>query len=102
MMKYIQSVLLISFLSIPAALSEDKSPEIIALDCGGCHRENGAEFRGRAAPILNGMKESYILGQLKAFSSGKRSHPLMNYVTGGYSSSEAVAIAKYYAHLPKR
>lgn len=48
------------------------------------------------------MKESYIVEQLKAFSTGKRSHPLMNYVTGGYSSFEAAAIAKYYAHLPKQ
>ncbi len=76
-----------------------KSSLLIAADVT---EKNGAEYRGRAAPILNGMKESYILGQLKAFSSGKRSHPLMNYVTGGYSGSEAAAIAKYYAHLPKR
>lgn len=102
MLKYFLSIIALSFCTISSALSEDKTPEIIALDCGGCHRENGAEFKGKVAPILNGMKESYIVEQLKAFSTGKRSHPLMNYVTGGYSSSEAAAIAKYYAHLPKQ
>ena len=102
MLKYFISILAISLFYSHSALSDDKSPEIIALDCGGCHRENGGEFHGKSAPILDGMNETYLFEQLKAFSIGKRSHPLMNYVTGGYSKSELSAIARYYAHLPKK
>jgi len=83
------------------ALSKDKTPDIIALDCSGCHRVGGLDDRNNHAPNLAGMDENYLFKQLMAFKSGKRSHALMTYVAGEYSEAEAVAIAHYYAKLKK-
>ena len=65
--------------------------------CGGCH---GADGKGVAPnPPLAGLKEDYIIEQLKAYKSGARANPMMKQFASGLSEQDMADLAAYYVSL---
>jgi cytochrome c553 len=53
-------------------------------------------------PILAGQNAPYLLNQLHAFQTGKRTHKEMRYMTRNLTEEEMEAIAAYFSSLPRR
>ncbi|WP_051849355.1 c-type cytochrome [Thiomonas sp. FB-Cd] len=69
--------------------------------CMSCH---GAAGEGNAAagfPRLAGLPAAYIAAQLRAFAQGTRSNSLMSPIAKAMSDAQIIAVANYYAKLPK-
>jgi cytochrome c553 len=77
-----------------------QAPELIL---GGvpCHGANGIARFGEV-PILAGQNAPYLLNQLHAFQTGKRTHKEMRYMTRNLTDEEMEAIAACLLNLPPR
>jgi cytochrome c553 len=65
--------------------------------CATCHSPSVARA---ATPVLDGLPEAYLRGQLNAFKSGRRANDInqqMRNATHQLSDSEVEILAKYYA-----
>ena len=87
------------FVAVPAT-AQQAVPELIS-GCVPCHGANGIARFGEV-PILAGQNAPYLLNQLHAFQSGKRTHKEMRYMTRSLSEEEMEAIAAYFSSLPPR
>ncbi len=67
--------------------------------CTGCHGTDGAGREQPAAPALAGQHYSYLLAQLRSFSSGRLRHFPGADVSGVASSDDPQAIADYLSRL---
>jgi cytochrome c553 len=69
-----------------------------AAACTSCH---GADAHGSdTLPRLAGQHARYIENQLRQFSRGARSHPVMQAVAGTLTDAELQAVAVYLSSLP--
>ncbi|MGO8739852.1 c-type cytochrome [Rhodoblastus sp.] len=65
--------------------------------CETCHGEGGQGFYGYyAIPRLAGQQPGYILNQLRDFTSGLRTHPIMGNVARGVNPPMYGAIAAHF------
>ncbi|MCC2957577.1 c-type cytochrome [Massilia sp. IC2-477] len=65
--------------------------------CASCHAVSAAR---PATPVLDGMPETYLAAQLRAFRDGRRGNDLhrqMRNAAHGLSDGEIVALSRYYA-----
>jgi len=64
-------------------------------NCASCHN-NTAVY-----PILNGQNKNYLYSQLKAFSEGERTNPIMNLIAKQFFADDQVAndMAEYISSL---
>jgi len=69
------------------------------MTCAPCHGFDGIGYDG-ATPNLAGRSRDYLHGQLTAFRSGTRRHPLMTFFSGQMTQDEMLQIIDYYARLP--
>ena len=67
--------------------------------CAACHGANGISVRGNI-PNLAGQKEQYLVGQLKAFKSGKRKNAMMNAIAKQVDNDAIANVAAFFASLP--
>jgi len=68
-------------------------------ECKGCH---GLEGGGAAPaiPHLAAQREAYLLGALKAYKEGKRTHAALREIASHMTDADARNLAAYYASLP--
>ncbi len=71
-----------------------------ATTCQACHGANGAAPVDPTYPILAGQNAVYLLRQLQAIQSGKRSVPLMSGQLTGKSPQDLADLAAYFAAQP--
>lgn len=65
--------------------------------CETCHGESGQGFYGYyAIPRLAGQQPGYLLNQLRDFTSGLRTHPIMGNVARGVAQPMYGAIAEHF------
>ncbi len=69
--------------------------------CVPCHGADGIA-RDVEVPHLAGQNGVYLYNQLKAFKSGARKHPEMNYMSQRLSERELRQMAEYFSNLPPR
>jgi cytochrome c553 len=69
--------------------------------CVPCHGADGIA-RDVEVPHLAGQNDVYLYNQLKAFKSGARKHPEMNYMSQRLSERDLRRMADYFSHLPPR
>lgn len=80
--------------ALPAGVATEAAPEA----CVACHGADGVA-QIEDAPNLAGENTIYIDTQLKAFRSGKRTHPIMSEIAAGLSDQEIRAVAEWYAAI---
>ena len=66
--------------------------------CFTCHGLDGLG-NGAGAPRLAGLNMGYLDRQLEAYASGRRQHPLMEWVAGRLSSYDRQKVSAYYAGM---
>lgn len=66
--------------------------------CVACHGEAGISSNS-VWPNIGGQKREYLVLQLKAFKTGKRTDVLMSPIAKMLSDSEIEELAEYYANL---
>ena len=83
----------------PAAADVTAGKILAERDCRGCH---GLDGRGAAPgiPHLAAQDERYLLGSLKAYREGKRTHAALRDMTAGMSEAELRNVVGFYAGLP--
>jgi len=87
------------FLAVPAS-ARAVEPELVS-GCAPCHSADGISKFGEV-PNLAGQNQPYLLNQLRAFHSGKRSHKEMRYMSRNMTEEEMEALATYFSSLPPR
>jgi cytochrome c553 len=73
--------------------------------CQGCHGIEGwrtAFPEVYAVPRIGGQHPAYIVGALKAYKSGDRSHPTMKAIAASLSEKDMADLAAYYAQSEVR
>ena len=73
------ATLLVALFLVAPARAQQAAPELIS-GCVPCHGANGIARFGEV-PILAGQNAPYLLNQLHAFQSGKRTHKEMRTMT---------------------
>ncbi|MFA7413219.1 MAG: cytochrome c [Rhizobium sp.] len=81
---------------VSAALAPGKTGDMAPEACVACHGADGLA-RIEDAPNLAGENAIYIDTQLKAFRTGKRTHPVMSEIAAGLSDTDIRAVAEWYA-----
>ena len=72
----------------------------LAANCSSCHGTNGHSAGGAIAGLA-GMSKEYLVGQMMLFKEGKREATLMHQIAKGYSDTEIVAMADFFAAQKK-
>lgn len=67
--------------------------------CKGCHGLDGGSV-APGVPHLAAQDERYLLGALKAYKEGKRSHAALKVIAERMSEAEIRNVSAYYASLP--
>lgn len=80
-----------------AALAQSSAPASAQM-CATCHGANGLSTLLNA-PHLAGQPAIYLVEQMKAYRSGKRSHEVMNVVAKPLSDADIDALAAWYASI---
>lgn len=70
-----------------------------AAACAACHGINGVSIAA-TIPNLAAQKPKYIEGQLKAFKSERRKHPIMGPIAKQLSFDAMANLAAYFSGLP--
>jgi len=72
----------------------------LAANCAACHGTNGVSAGGAVAGLANTDKD-YFVTQMRAFKEGKRDATVMHQIAKGYSDTEIVAMAGFFAAQKK-
>jgi cytochrome c553 len=67
-----------------------------AIACNVCHGANGVSTMPNT-PHLAAQPEPYIIDQLKAYRSGKRTHEMMTLIAKPLTDQEILDLAAWYA-----
>src|SRR5262245_2837160 len=84
----------------PRVGAQVPTPPSFTMPCAGCHGADGIG-RDRTIPNLAGQSREYLAAQLRAFRSGQRQHPTMNYFSVQATREELQQIVDFYSGLPK-
>lgn len=68
-------------------------------ECQACHGVDG-KGAAPAIPHLAAQRERYLLGAMKAYKEGKRTHAALKEIITRMSDADALNVAAYYASLP--
>lgn len=69
---------------------------MLAYACNGCHGVNGVGA-GPDIPNLAGQPQEYLVSAMMRYKSGELHSTVMGRLAKGYSNSEIVAMASYFA-----
>ncbi len=72
----------------------------IMAECIACHGEDGIA-KDKDVPHLAGQNIDYLIKQMHDFQKGRRQHRDMRVMSRTLSDAEIIAIARYYAELPR-
>jgi len=72
-----------------------------ALPCAACHGANGAGNPATGAPALAGLPAGVITAALADMAKGQSGTPMMQSIAAALSPAETLAVAAYFAGLPK-
>ena len=72
-----------------------------AMPCAACHGATGAGNSSIGAPALAGLPAPVIEGALHSFANGNGGNATMQYIAQALNPAETVAVADYFASLPK-
>jgi len=89
-------VLACAFLINPVLAQDAKAGRVKAKMCALCHGVNGIAVAANA-PNLAGENAIYIVTQLKAFRSGRRTHSQMSIIASGLSDNDIANLARWYS-----
>jgi cytochrome c553 len=89
-----------SAFAIASAASAQTAPTRPAAlgQCSTCHGVNGMSMLPNA-PHLAGQPQIYLVEQLKAYRSGKRSNEVMSVIAKPLSDADIDALAAWYAAI---
>jgi cytochrome c553 len=89
-----------SAFAIASAASATTAPTRPAAlgQCSTCHGVNGISMLPNA-PHLAGQPQIYLVEQLKAYRSGKRSNEVMSVIAKPLSDADIDALAAWYAAI---
>jgi cytochrome c553 len=77
-----------------------KAGKVLAeAQCKGCHGLDGGSV-APGVPHLAAQDERYLLGALKAYKEGKRTHAALKVIAERMSDAEIRNVSAYYASLP--
>jgi cytochrome c553 len=68
--------------------------------CQSCHGPRGQGVAVQNGPRLAHLEADYIEGQLDAFATGARRHPVMSPIARALTPDQRAALAGYFAALP--
>jgi len=85
----------------PSAVAGDlKAGKTFAeTECKGCHGLDGGSV-APGVPHLAAQQERYLLGALKAYKEGKRTHAALKVIADRMSEADVRNVSAYYAGLP--
>ncbi|HET9652196.1 MAG TPA: cytochrome c [Usitatibacter sp.] len=89
--------LLASAAALPGAAAEAQAPSKAAL-CTTCHGPLGISV-APDAPNLAGQPRIYLVAQLGAYRSGKRTHEQMSLIAKGLSDADILELADWYSSI---
>lgn len=97
---------LAAFVSLGAtsmsALSDDAKREIygrhLARECTSCHHMDGGD---NAIPSIVGWPTDAFITTMKFYRDGTRTSPVMMSVASSLSEEQVLALATYFASIPK-
>lgn len=72
----------------------------VIVQCAACHGADGIA-RSADVPHLAGQHELYLLNQIKAFRSGRRTHKEMRFMSRQLTQAEMAEIARHYSQMPR-
>jgi cytochrome c553 len=77
-----------------------KAGKVLAeTECKGCHGLDGGSV-APGVPHLAAQNERYLLGALKAYKEGKRTHAALKVIADRMSEADVRNVSAYYAGLP--
>jgi cytochrome c553 len=87
--------------AVPSAVAGDlKAGKTFAeTECKGCHGLDGGSV-APGVPHLAAQQERYLLGALKAYKEGKRTHAALKVIAARMSEADVRNVSAYYASLP--
>ncbi len=83
-------------LAVPAPAQDAKAGREKAQRCVVCHGANGIAVAPNA-PNLASENAVYIVSQLEAFKSGRRSHEQMSIIATGLNDADIKDLAQWYS-----
>ena len=101
-------ILIILFLSIKSAFSEELSKEMqngklkVKTICAACHGVNGqATGAGNSViiPNITAQHKDYLIARLKAYKAGKIQHDQMTIIAGMLSEQDIENVAEWYSRI---
>jgi cytochrome c553 len=100
MRSFIVGLSIVAILGVSHVDAQVPTPPSFVMPCAGCHGSDGIG-RDRSIPNLAGQSRDYLASQLRAFRSGQRQHPTMNYFAVQATREELQQIVDYYSALPR-
>jgi cytochrome c553 len=90
--------------SILLTISVSTAQERPLLLCAGCHGMNGEGRSAAGYPRISAQSAPYLLKQLEAYASGKRSSHIMEPIAKMLTAEERTAIATHFSqrHAPQQ
>ena len=101
-------ILIILFLSIKSAFSEELSKEMqngklkVKTICAACHGVNGqATGAGNSViiPNITGQQKTYMVARLKAYKSGEIKYPQMTVVSQMLTEQDINDVSEWYSTI---
>ena len=99
-MRPLHSALLATLLSLSAlapASAQSSDARYLAANCANCHGTDGRAAGGAGMPGLAGLSAAYFIEQMNAFRNGSRQATIMHQLAKGYTDTQIVAMAQYFA-----
>lgn len=72
----------------------------VLTECMACHGEDGIA-KDKDVPHLAGQNFEYLVKQMHDFQKGRRQHREMRTMSRVLTEAEIMAIARYFAELPR-
>ena len=95
---FIVTALLAAALSVPAMADDPRAGRKKAVKCQVCHGYNGIGTNPEV-PHIAGESDIYLIRQLRAFRSGKRTHAQMSIIAKDLSDEDIADLAAYYSAI---
>lgn len=84
-------------LTIEVQRSRTEQARNQAASCAVCHGPDGRPPAGSPVPALGGRPQAELIELMLNFKNGKRPGTVMPQIAKGYSDSEIIAIAAWFA-----
>jgi cytochrome c553 len=97
-MRIAYAALLLALVPASRPLAEGTAPRLVQVSCQNCHGEDGIAAVPGAANLAGQQKE-YLVGQLRAFRSGRRQNPQMSVVAKTLTDEDIEELSDWYSSI---